>query len=311
MSATASTAVFNDLGSLANLRARSNGDDQQGALKEAAKQFEAIFLNMMLKQMREASFGDPLFDSSASDSYRSMFDQQLALNLSETGSLGIAKVIERQLGGQLAAESANSNPFKDHSFVMPRHRAVNVPTTPAVTEAGSASSIGANTEQARRFDNPDDFVAAIWSHAEKAAQALGIPTETLVSQAALETGWGKYVMGHADGRPSNNLFGIKADQRWEGDRVSVQTTEYRDGVVQKERANFRAYDSLEQGFADYVDFLKGSSRYSDALKSQGSARDFLVNLQAAGYATDPAYANKIQGIMRGETLELARAKLNI
>ncbi|WP_126453754.1 flagellar assembly peptidoglycan hydrolase FlgJ [Sulfuriflexus mobilis] len=311
MSAPASTAVFNDLGGLASLRGRANGGDQQGALKEAAKQFEAIFLNMMLKQMREASFGDPLFDSSAGDNYRSMFDQQLALNLSESGSLGIAKVIERQLGGQLPSESANSNPFKDYAFVAPRPTAVNVPTAPVVSEARPVSAAGSRVGQDKAFDSPDAFVAAIWPHAEKAAQALGIPTETLVSQAALETGWGKYMMSHADGRPSYNLFGIKADQRWGGEQVSVQTTEYRDGVVQKERANFRAYSSLGEGFADYVDFLKGSSRYSEALKSQGSARDFLVNLQQAGYATDPAYANKIQGIMQGETLEVARAKLNI
>lgn len=305
MNATASTPVFNDLSSLSGLRARANGGDKQGALKAAAKQFEAIFLNMMLKQMRESSFGDPLFDSSASETYRSMFDQQLSLNLSESGSLGIAKLIERQLGVKSSTTAANSNPFKPFSLVPP---VINRDIEPVKN-----LPINRSTSAAKQavFASSEDFVATIWPYAEKAAQELGIPAETLVSQAALETGWGQHMISHADGRPSYNLFGIKADQRWEGGRVSVPTTEYRDGVVQKERANFRAYDSLQQGFADYVEFLKGSPRYTEALNSQGSARDYLNNLQQAGYATDPAYANKIQDIMQGETLEVARAKLNI
>jgi flagellar protein FlgJ len=309
VNATASSAVFNDLSGLASLRARANGGEQQGALREAAKQFEAIFLNMMLKQMREASFGDPLFDSSASDSYRSMFDQQLALNLSENDSLGIAQLIERQLGGQLPPAAANSNPFMSFAFVAPQaNRAVEPVATAAVNSPASEVTAA---DKPMAFASPAEFVATIWPHAEKAAQELGIPTETLVSQAALETGWGKHLMTHADGSPSYNLFGIKADQRWDGELVSVQTTEYRDGVVQRERANFRSYDSLEQGFADYVAFLKNSPRYTEALNSQGNAKDYLINLQQGGYATDPAYASKIQGIMQGEILQVARATLNI
>ncbi|MDT8404484.1 flagellar assembly peptidoglycan hydrolase FlgJ [Sulfuriflexus sp.] len=300
MNTTDTTAVFNDLGSLNGLRARANGGDEQGALKAAAKQFEAIFLNMMLKQMREASFGDPLFDSSASDNYRKMFDQQLALNLSSTGSLGISQLIERQLGGQAPGQPGDGNPFKSFAFTAPQ---VNRSVEPLTATAATAKQAG--------FASPEEFVATIWPHAEKAARELGINAETLVSQAALETGWGKYTMSQADGRPSHNLFGIKADQRWDGERVSIQTTEYRDGVVQKERASFRAYDSLEAGFADYVHFLKNSPRYSGALQSQGDAGNYLHQLQQGGYATDPAYASKIQGIMQGETLQVARARLNI
>jgi len=117
-------------------------------------------------------------------------------------------------------------------------------------------------------------------------------------------------MNNAEGKPSYNLFGIKADTRWNGEQISVQTTEYRDGIVQKERANFRAYDSLEQGFNDYVQFIKSSPRYAEALNNRGDAESYLHNLQQGGYATDPAYANKIQGIMSGETLHAARSQLN-
>ena len=304
MNSSSTSAVYNDLGGLASLKARSNGGDEKGALKAAAKQFEAIFLNMMLKQMREASFGDPLFDSEAGDSYRSMFDQQLALNLSENGSLGIAKLIERQLGGKPSSDIGADNPFKAFRFVAPE---LNNNVKSIAPKSFDISGISSKQAQ---FTSPNDFVEKVWPYAEKAAQELGIPTETLVSQAALETGWGKFVMGNAEGKPSYNLFGIKADSRWDGEQVSVQTTEYRDGVVQKERANFRAYDSLEQGFNDYVQFIKSSPRYADALNNRGDAESYLQNLQQGGYATDPAYANKIQGIMRGETLQTARSQLS-
>ncbi len=300
-----SSAVFNDLGGLANLKARSNRGDEAGALKETAKQFEAIFLNMMLKQMRESSFGDPLFDSDAGDSYRAMFDQQLALNLSESGSLGIARLIENQLGGGLSSRAMDTeNPFKPFRFVAPKINN-NIQNLDSQPSAKISTEIKKN-----EFKSADDFVASIWPYAEKAAKELGIPTETLVSQAALETGWGKYLMSSTDGKPSNNLFGIKADNRWGGKVVSVKTTEYRDGVVQKERANFRSYESLQQGFDDYVAFLKSSPRYSEALNSRGNAVEYLNNLQRGGYATDPAYANKIQGIMQGETLLSAKSKLD-
>ena len=174
----------------------------------------------------------------------------------------------------------------------------------------ATTSKASNNSKPVTFTSANDFVEKIWPYAEKAAQKLGVPTETLVSQAALETGWGKFVISDVDGKPSNNLFGIKADSRWGGDHVSVQTTEYRDGVVQKERANFRSYDSLQQGFDDYVQFLKSSPRYADALNSKGDAVNYLNNLQQGGYATDPAYANKIQGIMQGQTLQTARARLS-
>ena len=309
MNASSSSSVYNDLGGLASLKARSNGGDESGALKQAAKQFEAIFLNMMLKQMREASFGDPLFDSDAGDSYRSMFDQQLALNLSENGSLGIAGLIERQLGGGKSATRTDAvNPFESFRFVAPKIN--NNVTAPNIESVSDVTAEGQNHNNQAVFTSPNDFVEKIWPYAEKAAQQLGIPTETLVSQAALETGWGKFVISNAQGKPSNNLFGIKADNRWDGELVSVQTTEYRDGIVQKERANFRAYDSLQQGFEDYVEFLKTSPRYVDALNSRGDAVSYLNNLQQGGYATDPAYANKIQGIMQGETLENARTRLD-
>lgn len=344
------SAVYTDINSLTSLKAQAK-TDRNGAIKAAAKQFESMFLQMMLKQMRAASFGDPIFDSQASDTYRSMFDQQLALNLSERGSLGIAKLIERQLG---ATQEVNTvNPFNFNASGISRSFAPGVPAAadgaPAYPEQPvpgtntnvdtprqgvllpgifSADELFPQTalEKEHEYDeteelplaaagkqtvyeSPAQFVEDIWPHAQRAANELGIPTEAIVSQAALETGWGKHVMHRSEGGSSFNMFGIKADHRWHGDRVSVPTTEYRDGVVQRERASFRAYDSYEEAFADYVGFLKNSGRYDDALKNTNTADQFLSGLQAAGYATDPNYANKIGGILRSDTLAAARAGL--
>ena len=123
----------------------------------------------------------------------------------------------------------------------------------------------------------------------------------LVAQSALETGWGRKVVQAVDGRSSFNLFGIKAGGGWNGESAAVNTLEYRDGIAALERASFRVYDSLRDSFDDYVDFLTSNPRYQQALEKVADARDFLRELQDAGYATDPDYADKIINIMdRGE-----------
>ena len=139
-------------------------------------------------------------------------------------------------------------------------------------------------------------------YAEKAAERLGVDAKALLAQAALETGWGKAVICHPDGTSSNNLFNIKADGRWDGERVAKQTLEYRQGVAAKEMAQFRSYSSLEESFNDYADFLTGSPRYADALKQGGDSAAYVEALQEAGYATDPAYAEKIKRIMGSEKI---------
>ena len=145
----------------------------------------------------------------------------------------------------------------------------------------------------------------LWPHASEAAARLGLPPEALLAQAALETGWGRHVIRRADGGSSHNLFGIKADGRWQGERASTQTLEYVDGVAVRVRDHFRAYASHADSFNDYVDFLQRNPRYRDALQRTGDAAAYFSALQAAGYATDPAYATKIQRILDGDTLRNA------
>lgn len=296
--------VYTDFNGLAQLR-RDVRNDSPDAIKKVAEQFEALFLQMMLKSMRDASFGDEIFDSSQSDMYRDMFDQQIAITLSKRRGLGLADMLERQLSK--SADSMNVNPKQDadNTLAMLRRNALSdikpaMPFNPAPQN---------NTNDI--YKSKQHFIEGVWPHAQRAAESLGVNPAVLVAQAALETGWGKHSMKYSNGQQSHNLFGIKADSRWEGKTVSVMTTEYADGIVTRQRANFRAYDSPKESFNDYVDFIKTSPRYQEALGQANNTYGYIRGLQEAGYATDPAYANKIMQILRGDTFSSVLKDLNI
>lgn len=151
-----------------------------------------------------------------------------------------------------------------------------------------------------RFSSPAEFIATMLPMAEKAAKRLGVEPRFLVAQAALETGWGKSIIKQKDGTNSHNLFGIKASG-WEGASAKVTTTEYVNGKATKEVAGFRAYDSFEHSFNDYVRLLENNDRYKPAIQvasASGDSERFVKELQRAGYATDPQYASKINQIAR-------------
>jgi flagellar protein FlgJ len=209
-----------------------------------------------------------------------MYDQQLALLLARRGGqgpaegmaqgLGLADALVRQLGGAAAANAARTGS----------------------TIAG-----------------PEAFVRALHAPASDAGRALGVAPEALLAQAALETGWGRHVPAGPDGRPSYNLFGIKADARWHGARVAVPTVEYRDGVAERSHETFRAYGSYEESFRDYVRFVQDNPRYRAALAARADSGDYLAGLAQAGYATDPAYAAKLERVLSGDALRGALAAL--
>ncbi len=159
-----------------------------------------------------------------------------------------------------------------------------------------------------RFFSPDDFVAAVWPHAQRAAAELGVSPRMLVAQAALETGWGKHVVGGVDAS-GNNLFGIKAGGGWQGATVQVATQEYAGGQLRREIANFRGYASLGESFDDYVRLIKTSPRYQSALAAGQDHTRYAQALQRAGYATDPAYAAKLTSIANGPVLDRALKNL--
>lgn len=152
-----------------------------------------------------------------------------------------------------------------------------------------------------QFNSPAEFVSGVWPMAQQAAAEIGVQPEVLVAQAALETGWGKYIIEGQQGS-SFNLFNIKADNRWAGDYIGKNVLEYRDGVAIREQSRFRAYNDYQHSFSDYVQFLQSNPRYSEALKNTTDANKFVEKLHQAGYATDPAYADKIKRIMQGATL---------
>jgi len=298
-----------DFQGLAELRRSASVDEgDQDTLRQVAGQFESLFVNMMLKSMRDAKLADGMFDSSQSELYQDMADQQLAMDLSAKGGLGLQEVIMRQLGGQPLEPVTSSNSGQGKSIenvkVVPAMQAINTATS-AVEKVPSEHASIDSTDSAQAemsFDSPESFVQQLLPMAQQAAQKIGVSAEAILSQAALETGWGKHIISQQNGQSSHNLFNIKADKRWDGEHAVVGTVEYRDGVAVKEQAQFRSYDSYQQSFDDYVNFLQSQPRYQQALQHVDNPERFVEELHKAGYATDPAYADKVKKIMHGDTL---------
>lgn len=284
------TTAVTDFGQFSKLRAAARDKDPE-ALRAAAKQFEALFTQQLLKSMREAKLGDDPMAGDQGEFYQGMFDQQLSMQIASGKGLGIADMLVRQLQGPATAETTET--ARQPGLTLYRAEAA----APTTTASG--------------FKSPEDFVTQMLPHAEKAAKTLGISARTLVAQAALETGWGKKVIRNADGTPSNNLFGIKADSRWDGARTSTNTQEFVAGRMQTQRAEFRSYGSIAESFEDYARFLQSNPRYRTALAHGGSDQQFTVGLQKAGYATDPDYASKIQRIAGGRTMVAALGRSTV
>ncbi|HJV60525.1 MAG TPA: flagellar assembly peptidoglycan hydrolase FlgJ [Albitalea sp.] len=268
------------------LRSRA-ATDPKAAIKEAAKQFEALFMQELMKSMRQAqqSMATGMFDNSGTQMGTEMLDQQFASKM--TGLPGglseaIARQLERQTGGADALAGA--------------------PLPPAAAAGAPAREPAAQ----KVSQHQADFLARHQDAARAAEAQTGIPAAFMVSQAAHETGWGQHQIRNADGTPSFNLFGIKAGAGWKGKVAEVTTTEVVDGVARKVTAKFRAYDSYAASFADYARLMKDSPRYSQVLAGAGSVQGFAQGLQRAGYATDPQYAEKLTRVIN-TTLRLQRS----
>jgi flagellar protein FlgJ len=298
--------VYTDFQGLSELRSRARNNSEE-TLREVAGQFEALFIQMMLKSMRDAGFGEGLLDSEHTKTYQAMFDKQISIDLSKRQGLGLAEMMVRQLS-RAGGDSGSARPEP-----APQSPAFQTLVRPTPAVGVSARSLDAHSvsavNTAWRPESPQAFVTELWPHAERAAHKLGVAPEALIAQAALETGWGKHVMTRPDGHSSFNLFGIKADARWRGERVTSETIEFRDGLMRKERANFRAYSSLAEGLADYTDFLQSNPRYRDALNKAGDGAGFAQALAEAGYATDPEYFSKIKQIIGSEQLRRAVSEI--
>jgi flagellar protein FlgJ len=299
------TDAITDFAQFQGLRAGARNGDE-ATIRKAAQQFEALMTQQLFKNMHAGSLGDDVMGGGQTGFYQDLFDQQMSAHLSSGKGLGLADMLVKQLRDSAGTNPDTASPgaTSTSAALTTARRAYAPAAWQAVDASAAPASAAGDADQAH---SPQAFVQAILPHAERAARKLGVPARVLVAQAALETGWGRHAIKRANGASSHNLFGIKADARWNGDAVSTTTSEVVDGVSQRQRADFRAYDSAGQAFDDYLDFLKSNPRYAQALQHGGSAANFVQGLQKAGYATDPAYAQKILQIADGPTMQLALA----
>lgn len=339
------SALYTELNELNKIRQQAK-DDNPAALRQAAQQFEQLFMSMLMKSMREANktFGEDNFlNSSQVQFYEEMLDNQMTLELAQSGGMGLADVLVKQLtrqsdvrletddkdGKEKPLSVSQAERMLNRAFDSTGNLAANAvlgqnvaatvnelqPTAPAAlksatpvaeTQASTTPVVRPQavnqTDYPARFDTPEQFIDMLMPVAQSVAGDLGVDPKVLLAQAALETGWGKHLIQRGEGGSSHNLFNIKADRRWGGDRVAANTLEFRNGIPQRETAAFRAYGSYEESFRDYVAFLQGSPRYQQALEAVADPYDYLRQLQQAGYATDPRYAEKISNILDGELL---------
>jgi peptidoglycan hydrolase FlgJ len=271
-----------DTQGLASLR-RAAQDNSPEAIKTVAKQFEAVFMNMMLKSMREATPQDGMFDNDQTRLYTSMLDQQLSQTMATRG-IGLADVLARQLSANAMTASQPAQTTSDNAGVSSSETGTPNPMDASV-------SVHAQSAQVQSFQNK------LQAHAEEASRTTGIPAKFMLGQAALESGWGRKEILTADGSSSHNLFGIKAGPSWNGKTVDAVTTEYTNGVAQKRVQKFRAYDSYADSFRDYASLLRNNPRYQNVIANARDAAGFAQGLQQAGYATDPNYADKLTKII--------------
>lgn len=308
-----------------------NGDENVDS--EVLQQFEALFLQQMLKSMRTASLGDGLLQSDQTEFYRDMYDQQIATDLAKQEVLGISQLINKQLSlnesnaanvegtlvdspfsantgyEKISAVNLQSNNKIEKDIALPVVGQIDAPT---IFEKKSSidglseirlqpfAAIQNNSKPlAFKPDSPEDFVDYAYEFSIPAAKRLGVDANVIIAIAALETGWGSHLPSNGD-EVSNNYFGIKADSRWQGHAIDSETLEFENGVFNKLKQSFRAYQDLGDSFNDFADFLLGNERYARALEFAHDAKHFLQEIQKAGYATDPKYADKVLNVLNSQ-----------
>ncbi len=257
-----SSKLVLDTQALAQLRAQAKQSPDQ-ALKSAAQQFEAVFLNMVMKSMREATPQDGMFDNEQTKMFTGMLDQQLAQSMSSRG-VGLADIMVRQLSR---------------------------------TQSNSIDSATGAVAPAKSGTIQQDFVNRMLPHAMKASKTSGVPHNLMLGQAALESGWGKREIRMGDGSNSYNVFGIKAGAGWKGKTADVLTTEFQNGVASQRTEKFRAYSSYAEAFEDYARLIANNPRYSEVLQQGDDAGAIARSVQNSGYATDPNYADKLARVL--------------
>lgn len=284
-----------DTASLNSLKHLAKQDAQRG-LQAAAQQMEGLFVQMMLKSMRAASFKDGLFNSQQSEMFTAMYDQQLSQDMAAHGKIGLAEVMVQQLGGVPTAATGGT-PAEFSSRQLPAGRAFFPPP---------AASMAVPVGQAKLASPGGGFISRLLAPAVEVSRQTGIPHQLILAQAALESGWGNKEIPRENGQPSYNLFGIKATPGWKGETTEITTTEYINGVAKKVKAAFRVYHSYTDALHDYSKLLINNSRYQNVTLAK-TPEQAAQALQDGGYATDPQYAKKLIGIIQQIKSSLTQA----
>ncbi|MGY3895425.1 flagellar assembly peptidoglycan hydrolase FlgJ [Aeromonas enterica] len=344
-SSGANMGMVQDIQNLDRLRQLSQSKEGKAdALMAASRQFESIFTQTLFQGMRQANQAltqDNPMNSSYTQFYEGMLDEQRVADMTSKGGMGLAEMVAKQLSPEtftrhdgrvlkmpqrtervykpyqpptsaphdLISASKVGKDFADNemsadaqALKVPRRPHRSVPPMGAAQGIQDVQTTKALDKTAQVFETPEEFVNRLMPLAKKAADKLGLSPAVLVAQAALESGWGKRVIKDGEGQMTHNLFGIKADPRWEGPKAVVSTLEYEKGVASRQKASFRSYESFEDSFNDYVDFLTSGSRYKGALAKADSPDHYFEALQQAGYATDPQYARKLKQVLRSDAI---------
>lgn len=311
-----------DQNSLNSVKTMGRHNDP-AALKEISKKFESMFVAQMLKSMREANAvfaeGD-MFSSDEVKFHQDMMDQQMVLNLTSGEGIGLAKAMYQQMqksyGKPADGDSVNELPVNGFPLngASPSDMLKPLERLP-IRAANKQLTSNSNTKEIPEFiarpgnktsvaQTPEEFLEKVKPYAEKAAADLNVSVDVLLAQAALETGWGKFLIHDTKGNNTFNIFNIKATG-WQGKSVTVNTLENKQGVAQQERSAFRQYEGYAQSFADYVALIKNNPRYKEALAAGDDSASYADALQKAGYATDPEYAQKIKRLINSESIRSA------
>ena len=319
---TAASNYF-DLQGLEQLRQKTKNNDKD-TIREVANQFESMFASMLIKSMRQANEAfetESPFNNQQTKFYTDMQDKQLALDISRHGTLGLADALVRQLDptsikrpeavplDQLMMPNAEQSKMlslkaeKENPNFKKPDRMQAVVSVDANNKIQHLNKEAVENVEETNFSSPESFIQTLLPYAQKAAKALGVSPEVMIAQSALETGWGQKIIQKADQQSSFNLFNIKSHQDWQGESVNKSSLEVEDGVGVKRNSNFRAYPNLQESFKDYTDFISKNKRYEQALQKGNSAENYIDELQQAGYATDPQYAEKVKAIMNSESFQ--------
>lgn len=309
-----------DLQGLDQLRQKAQGNSKE-SIREVANQFESMFASMLIKSMRKANEAfetESPFNNKQTKFYTDMQDNQLALDISRHGSLGLADALVRQLEPSSAvtpkavpaeqltmANDGQQKAFNLTSDAQPvgfnkpdKVRSIDYSHIRNKADQPVVVPLAEAPQKRPEFTDKKSFIETLLPYAKKTAQALGVSPIVLIAQSALETGWGKKIINGPDKQSSLNLFNIKAHKSWQGDKVAKDSLEVESGVGVKRRSNFRAYNSLAESFEDYGHFITTNKRYQPALQQNEGDHRYIEELQDAGYATDPQYADKIKTIMQ-------------